>query len=77
MVKQSTAEQVLLEQATFSEHLFFKDSIFFKSATFVERAIFSSGDAILEAIAQRCSVKKVFLEISQNSQENACARVFF
>ena len=27
-----------------------------------------------EAVAQRCSVKKVFLEISQNSQENTCAR---
>ena len=26
---------------------------------------------------QRCSVKKVFLEISQNSQENTCARVYF
>ena len=24
-----------------------------------------------------CSVKKVFLEISQNSQENLCARVSF
>ena len=30
-----------------------------------------------EAIAQRCSVKKMFLEISQNSQENTCARVSF
>ena len=30
-----------------------------------------------EAVARRCSVKKVFLEISQNSQENACARVSF
>ena len=30
-----------------------------------------------EAVAQRCSLKKVFLEISQNSQENTCARVFF
>ena len=30
-----------------------------------------------EAIAQRCSVKKVFLEISQSSQENNCARVSF
>ena len=30
-----------------------------------------------EAIVQRCSVKKVFLEISQNSQENTCARVSF
>ena len=26
---------------------------------------------------QRCSVKRVFLEISQNSQENTCARVSF
>ena len=30
-----------------------------------------------EAVAQRCSVKKVFLEISQNSQENTCARASF
>ena len=30
-----------------------------------------------EAVTQRCSVKKVFLEISQNSQENTCARVSF
>ena len=29
----------------------------------------------LEAVAWRCSVKKVFLEISQNSQENTSARV--
>ena len=29
-----------------------------------------------EAVAQMCSVKKMFLEISQNSQENTCARVF-
>ena len=28
-----------------------------------------------EAVAQRCSVKKVFLEILQNSRENTCARV--
>ena len=26
---------------------------------------------------QRCSVKKVFLEISENLQENTCARVSF
>ena len=30
-----------------------------------------------EAVAWRCSVKKVFLEISQNSNENVCARVSF
>ena len=26
---------------------------------------------------QRCSIKKVFLKISQNSQEKTCDRVFF
>ena len=30
-----------------------------------------------EAAVPRCSVEKVFLEISQNSQESSCARVFF
>ena len=30
-----------------------------------------------ETIAQWCSVKKLFLEILQNSQENTCARVSF
>ena len=30
-----------------------------------------------EAVVQRCSVKKVVLEISQNSQENTCAKVSF
>ena len=29
----------------------------------------------IEAVAQTCSVKKVFLEISQNSQESTCAIV--
>ena len=29
-----------------------------------------------EADARRCSVKKVFFEISQNSQENTCAQSF-
>ena len=30
-----------------------------------------------EAVVQRCSVKKVFLELTQNSQENTCVRVSF
>ena len=30
---------------------------------------------ITEAVVHRCSVKKMFLEISKNSQENTCARV--
>ena len=32
---------------------------------------------ITEAVAQRCSVTKVFLKISQNSQKNTCARTSF
>ena len=31
----------------------------------------------LEAVVERCSVRKVFLEISQNSQEKTCARSYF
>ena len=31
----------------------------------------------LGAVARRCSVKKVFLKILQNSQENTCARASF
>ena len=31
----------------------------------------------IEAVVQRCAVKKVFLEISQNSHENVCARVSY
>ena len=30
-----------------------------------------------EVVVRRCSVKKVFLKISQNSEENICARVYF
>ena len=30
-----------------------------------------------EAVVQMCSVKQVFLEISQSSQENTCASLFF
>ena len=32
---------------------------------------------VVEAVAQRYSVKKLFLEISQNSLENTCARANF
>ena len=31
----------------------------------------------IEAVISRCSVKKVFLEISQNLPENTCARDSF
>ena len=37
----------------------------------------SSKRYITEAIVQGCSVKKMVLEISQNSQENICATASF
>ena len=30
-----------------------------------------------KAVVWRCSVERVFVEISQNSQENTCASLFF
>ena len=30
-----------------------------------------------EAVIRNCSIRKVFIKISQNSQENTCARVTF
>ena len=35
------------------------------------------GILVTEALTQRCSVKKMFLKMSQHSQENTCARVSF
>ena len=37
----------------------------------------STSGLAREAVVQRCSVKKVFLKISQNSQENTCTRFSF
>ena len=31
----------------------------------------------VEAVVRRCSVKKVFLEVSQNSPENTCVKISF
>ena len=39
--------------------------------------LFWTNPRRIEAVTRRCSVKKTFLEISQNSQENTCARVSF
>ena len=47
----------------------------FKMINFRQQTISSAVSR--EAVAQRCSVKKVFIEISQQSQENTCARVSF
>ena len=42
-----------------------------------EVAILMNISEFAEAVVQRCSAKKVFLEISQNSQENTCAKISF
>ena len=42
-----------------------------------EVAILMNISEFAEAVVQKCSAKKVFLEISQNSQQNTCARVCF
>ena len=42
-----------------------------------QKNLIKSKELRTEAVAHRRSVKKVFLEISQNSQEDTCARVPF
>ena len=63
-----------------SEHLFYRtasngcfqiSTIFFKWEK--PKKIFIAPEAVI----LRCSVKKVFLKVSQNSQENTCAGVSF
>ena len=47
------------------------------SEVFLITRIPYSAVLITEAVVQRCSVKKVFLKFSQNSQGNMCARASF
>ena len=48
------------------------------NATLINKIILLQVSACLtEAVVQRCSVKEVFLEILQNSQENTSARISF
>ena len=57
---------------TFSEKHLWLGSPRENRRNFVE--VLKSPFKFKEAVAQTCSVKKVFLEISQNLQENTCAR---
>ena len=47
----------------------------FKESLLREKVFFAYS--LSEAVVRSCSVKKVFSEISQKSQENTCARVSF
>ena len=49
----------------------------FKFYTFQFHILKSADIEKAETVAQRCSLKKVFLEISQYSQENTCTGVSF
>ena len=56
----------------------FMSSVFARVSTVFQQTIHLSYivlTLILEAVIQRCSLKKVFLDISQNPQESTCARV--
>ena len=51
----------------------------FSKNTFFHRTLLVAPSEKLKAgvVIRKCSVKKVFLQISQNSQENTCTRVSF
>ena len=51
---------------------FLKSLVQKKNFGLISQVVFELEYLFKEAVVQRCSVKKVFLEISQNSQENTC-----
>ena len=72
-----TSSERLFNNA-FLNDLFEKFYMTYKSSDFhFARNLYQPSDISIEAVAQRCSVKQVFLEISQNSQESNSARVSF
>ena len=54
--------------------VFCKKSVFENFATLL---VAPSEKLKAGVVIRKCSVKKVFLQISQNSQENTCTRVSF
>ena len=61
-----------------SKNKHMRESCFFmfKRLQTITRFFYKQHLNICRSSHQRCSVKKVFLEISQNSQENTCASLF-
>ena len=59
-------------------HRVFEDSfLFWYNREFCFQWLYFANLLLTEAVAKRCSVKKVLLEISQNSQENSFVRISF
>ena len=54
----------------------FRD-FYFKQVFYLKHVSVKKMHSCFTLVAQICSVKKEFLEILQNSQENTCARVSF
>ena len=52
----------------------FEEKTYCRSFVSQTRPVYLFPNLPVEALIRRCSGKKVFLEISQNSQENTCAR---
>ena len=67
-----TQKSRYIENKTFLLQM--KKFIYYRSsATLLQKRYFSGG----KAVVRRCSVKQVFLEIFQKSQENICSWVSF
>ena len=67
-----TQKSRYIENKTFLLQM--KKFIYYRSsATLLQKKYFSGG----KAVVRRCSVKQVFLEIFQKSQENICSWVSF
>ena len=66
----------ILTQLKYFSYYYFMPMLHFYTSGFLEFSE-SIGMEHSEAVVRRCSVNKVFLKISENSQENTCTRVSF
>ena len=62
-------------QNTYIKDKFLASGILYTEAVNIKDKFLASGILYTEAVTLSCSVRKVFLEILQNSQGNTCARV--
>ena len=60
-----------------SHGMFYLHELIIVILSLLKCSVWGRHSPMSEVVVQRCSVKKVFLEILQNSQENTYARVSF
>ena len=80
--KEDLTQMLYCEFCEISKNTFFHKSPLVTASesnrySFFYRKSFTKLSVLSEAVVQRCSVKKVFLNILQNLRENTCARVSF